>query len=149
MVNKAEEATLRILMRQVAPNVKALFQGFAYEWNENFFMLYLTVDYKEGFEIDNPEGTRLVVRSLMSKRNETIVKGNNPNADTLYEFFPYLADFFAEKAAEWELNPYQVYLLLKYTEGTDTDNPEQSILLELKTKNTVPAHKKNTFKIGM
>lgn len=146
--SEGEKAALRIILRQVAPSIKQLFQAYANEWNENFFMIYLTVNYKEGSALDDVNATVLVIRSVLSKRHEVLERGKSEGVDQLYEFFPYMAEFFDDTARDWGLTAYDVYLFLKYQADKNIDNPEDSIHLELKTKNSVPAEKKNSLLIA-
>lgn len=132
----AEEATMRITLRQVAPNIKKVFTEYSVMWLETDTNLYLAVRFKEDTDINNPENVIVTMNSTITKRQETLPKGKSEQIDTLYDFFPYMSELFENLAKEWGISMYDVFLTAKYR-GEKVEDPAESLGLAVHTKKSI------------
>lgn len=136
----SEEAAMRIILRQVAPNISKVFKTYGIEWLEKAENLYLAVRFKENVDITLPENVIVTMNSTFSKKQETLPKGKNEHIDTLYDLFPYMSELFDDSAKEWGLTMYDLFLTARY-KGENLADPSQTLGLSLHTKKSVQPKK--------
>lgn len=144
-MSAGEDAMWRIALRNTAPAFRELFTAFADNWAEEFFDLYLTFRYREGEDVADPEKTIMAIASIKSKKSQVVPYDTfkdigGSEATLLFDMFPLFHGYIVEAAKEWNLNEYQVFLLIRYKKGI----PEKDIMdsLELQLHSTKSTGKK-------
>lgn len=138
MSEASENAVLRIMLRQMAPKIKEAFIAASEEWSHSVYVLYMTMGYRQGADLNNPKDAVILIRSTMDKNK--IGRGiNHDNKDSdaedqLKEMFPVASAIIMEYAEAWKIkNPENVFLNIKLKPGKDI-NSVDSIVLSVKEK---------------
>lgn len=130
MGSEAEAAAFRMALRHFAPRLKQTFKDRSEAWGEPVAMLYMTMRYKPGTDMTNVDNVIIEFNSLLSKKcvsatNDPDYRMSDEEKEMLEEAFPAGAVLMDQKAEEWGLSPYDLFMLLRIKSGSgDIDDPD-------------------------
>ncbi len=140
MGQAGEDAALRIMLRQMAPQIKQTFVSAATHLNEPVAMLYLILGFKPESDFQNPLDNFIQIKSILSKQTldlmEDPTKKNDQANSQLIEIFPIAKELIFDQATEWNLTAHDVFIVVRLKPDANQEHPD-GIDLRIKTKKYV------------
>jgi hypothetical protein len=126
MSSPQEEAMWRIAMRNTAPSIKRLLEGYAKHvfFPETYDKLYLTFAYRKDTDITDPKNTIMIVKSMQSKKGETVpydkfAEEGGSELQLLLDMFPSFYEHLDNQAKAWtkeagkEITAFDIFLMIR------------------------------------
>lgn len=132
----ANNAVLRMMLRQAAPNIRKTLEAAGEQWNEPVYMLYMVMGHETKENYEDPKNSFIMIRSIANPDKMIRSSGADPNAtqetkENLDVYFPVASAIIAEHAAEWGLTQINVLLYFRLINGRDLEKVDS---IELKIK---------------
>lgn len=146
MEESTEAAAIRMMLRMKTPELKKIFEMIGKAWNEPLKDLYATFHYESGADLDDPKNVISLFHSTETGRTEKAFQDSKmqiseETREMLNQAFPALAMLMFEKAEEWKMSVYNLFMLMRYKAGTHNMEDPDSIELQIRTKKSVRPEK--------
>lgn len=147
--NLADDAAMRIMMRQIAKGIKEKFDYFAKEWKVSEYDLYITFRIKDGVqEITGIKDWNVKINATKSEKQDTFLDDQKDHEliDVFDVLLPELKEILDGFVKEWKVKRNEVFIMMWYDQATKAvPGSANSILIRLRTIKSLPEERQKSY----